>query len=191
VTTNSPPARASTLSTPNPAQNSAPSPPPVGLPTNPSANQGVQDPNSPSNPNNPANPNNPLNPNNPANPNSPLNPNNPANPNSPLNPNNPANLNSAQNPTNTAVTTNAATNAPNVTAPTAPLPASAITGTPNSVPSRTESLSTLDRNRDGYISAEELTSNAQARTVVAHCDTDRDGKIASYEYSSCVNNQQK
>ncbi len=104
-----------------------------------------------------------------------MNPNNPANPNNPLNPNSPA----------------ATTNAPNVAAPTAPLPSSAVTGTPNNVPTRTESLSVLDRNRDGYISAEELTSNSQARTVVADCDTDRDGKIASYEYSSCVNNQQK
>ncbi|HVJ62318.1 MAG TPA: hypothetical protein VM555_06345 [Tahibacter sp.] len=58
-----------------------------------------------------------------------------------------------------------------------------------SVPTRTASLTLLDVNRDGYISAEELASNAQARSAVIGCDTDHDGKIASYEYTTCTNGQ--
>lgn len=49
----------------------------------------------------------------------------------------------------------------------------------------------LDRNRDGYISADEMTGNPRASALVAACDTDRDGKIASYEYTGCVQAQQR
>ena len=59
------------------------------------------------------------------------------------------------------------------------------------VRTRAESLAVLDRNRDGYVSAEEMNGNPQARTLITACDTDRDGKIASYEYARCVQAQQQ
>jgi hypothetical protein len=158
---NSTPAAPSRLSTPNPPQNSAPAAPPVGLPSNPSANQGVRDPNAPT-----------LTPN--------TTPNTIPNVVAPNTVQSPAIA--PQNPTGAAT--------PNVAVPTAPLPSSAINGA-RTLPSRSESLTALDRNRDGYISAEEFAANTQARTVVADCDTDRDGKIASYEYSACLDNTQR
>jgi hypothetical protein len=85
----------------------------------------------------------------------------------------------------TSLPTMTGTPTPNVTTSTPPLPGSAINNTQTAL-SRSASLSALDRNRDGYISADEFAANTQASSVVADCDTDRDGKIASYEYSACV-----